>query len=184
MKTEQLWERWLYERHSRAELATWAPSLRYFRYCRAYGGHANDGDELKVALRCETEEAFRLVCSSLGVTLEHMEPNAPRPIPGVSYRGDEYAKFASFVTQWPHLKQPGHLVLNDAKCFLWVHSTWSELTIVDSSHPYEVTRRCIEGAAAVEPLIEKIVHAVIDPPRDNKHCVCPKFYPELWAARA
>lgn len=53
------WEQWLYERHSRAELAEWAPTLRYFRYCRAIGGHANDGDQLVVLLRAAPVELER-----------------------------------------------------------------------------------------------------------------------------
>jgi hypothetical protein len=57
--TQSRWEQWLYERHSKAELAVWAPTLRYFRYCRAIGGHANDGDQLMVVLRTEPAELER-----------------------------------------------------------------------------------------------------------------------------
>jgi hypothetical protein len=44
-------EQYLFRTHSRAELRAWAARLRYFRFCRAVGGHANDADYLGVALR-------------------------------------------------------------------------------------------------------------------------------------
>ena len=44
------WDAYLHERHSPEELRGWARSLAYFRFCRAFGGHANDGDCLRVAL--------------------------------------------------------------------------------------------------------------------------------------
>jgi hypothetical protein len=49
------WEQYLYRQHSRASLALWVPTLRFFRFCRAYGGHNNDGDRLLVALRTDVD---------------------------------------------------------------------------------------------------------------------------------
>jgi hypothetical protein len=80
--TQSRWEAWLYERHSRAELREWATRLRWFRYCRAIGGHAN---------------------------------------------------------------------------------------------------RTVASAIAIEAMPAMPTLQVIDPPLDDEHCVCPKYYPELWA---
>jgi hypothetical protein len=44
-------EQYLFRTHSWAELRTWTERLRYFRFCRAVGGLANDPDYLGVALR-------------------------------------------------------------------------------------------------------------------------------------
>ena len=54
-------------RQSTDQLATWAPQLRLFRYCRAYGGHANDGDQLQVALRADSPDDVQQVLTELGV---------------------------------------------------------------------------------------------------------------------
>jgi hypothetical protein len=45
-------EQYMYRTHSRAELERWALRLRYFRFVRAIGGHANDPDSLVLRLRC------------------------------------------------------------------------------------------------------------------------------------
>jgi hypothetical protein len=45
------WTRYLHRDHSVLELEEWARRLSWFRFCRAVGGHANDGDQLLVALR-------------------------------------------------------------------------------------------------------------------------------------
>ena len=50
------WLAYLYRDHSYDELARWTRSLRYFRFQRAIGGHANDGDELFCALHAEQTE--------------------------------------------------------------------------------------------------------------------------------
>ena len=57
------WEQYLFQGHSRGELRAWAQRLRYFRFCRAYGGHANDGDRLLVAVRHEGEADARRTCA-------------------------------------------------------------------------------------------------------------------------
>lgn len=46
------WTRYLHRDQSADELRGWARRLKRFRFCRAIGGHANDGDQLVVALRC------------------------------------------------------------------------------------------------------------------------------------
>jgi hypothetical protein len=63
-------ERYLFRSHSRAELRAWAERLRYFRFCRALGGLANDGDYLGVALRCAGErDAQQMLTKLSGSTL-------------------------------------------------------------------------------------------------------------------
>lgn len=44
------WLQYLHRNHTQDELSEWARRLSYFRFCRAIGGHANDGDELVLAL--------------------------------------------------------------------------------------------------------------------------------------
>ena len=46
-----LWREYLLRTHPEATLKGWAKRLLLFRFCRAYGGHAIDGDSLDVAYR-------------------------------------------------------------------------------------------------------------------------------------
>ncbi len=81
MAVDLHWERWLYETHCRAELGEWADRLRYFRFCRAVGGHANDGDALRVALRADTESAVLTLLAAIDVEPVSVDPDAPGPLP-------------------------------------------------------------------------------------------------------
>jgi hypothetical protein len=60
------WLSYLYRQHSQAELEEWTRELRYFRYCRALGGHANDGDALVCALNCPDEATQARLLAALG----------------------------------------------------------------------------------------------------------------------
>ena len=52
---------YLFERHNEEEIRRWVSSLSYFRFCRAYGGHANDGDHFLAAFRYRDEADFLLL---------------------------------------------------------------------------------------------------------------------------
>lgn len=176
-------EQWMFERHSREDVAQWAPSLKFFRYCRAYGGHMGDGDELKVALRYESESRLASLCKQLGVVLAPMPAHARRPVAGKAYSSREYAEFIPFIRHLPHLQQPGHLILDGVRAYVHVLADRIELGATDADAPYEVTARCIEGARALESRVAPLKKHLVDPPRDDRHCLCPQFYPELWRPR-
>lgn len=49
MQIERLSDKWLFEQHAKSTIRAWIRQLRYFYFKRAWGGHANDGDEFQVA---------------------------------------------------------------------------------------------------------------------------------------
>jgi hypothetical protein len=59
---------YLYRRHSPSRLRDWVTRLRWFRFCSAFGAHNNDGDDLRLALRAETEHELAAVLAALGIT--------------------------------------------------------------------------------------------------------------------
>ncbi|SMC88171.1 hypothetical protein [Kibdelosporangium aridum] len=117
------WEEYLYREHSRETIARWARELRYFRFCRAYGGHQNDGDRLLVALS---------------------DPDLD-----------------------PDMFQPAAPTIRNGRLELWLSDT------------YYVTESVVDAAKEIERRLPGGI--VIDPPLDDEHCVCPKYYPEIWA---
>jgi len=153
--------------HSRAELRSWATRLRYFRYCLAIGGHANDGDQLLVALRYQGADDLRSLLQALGVTPVNVPPpSVPGPDP---------------IPDCPGLGQPEHQVLAGHPCFLWPRGGRLQLSLSDLANPYEVTASVVEAARRIEPLLAELTARVIDPPLDDYHCLCPKYHPDLWA---
>ncbi len=172
------WEAWLYELHSAEELQGWAGRLGWFRYCRAVGGHANDGDELRVALRVRDREDLLAVMGRLGITPTFVPPDVAQPVEGVAYAPAEFEAFPSLVPGFPGVAQPGHVRINGEKAFAWIRSDRLELSIADPERVFDVTERAVEAALAIEPLLHG--QAIIDPPVDDPHCVCPKYYSSLW----
>jgi hypothetical protein len=176
------WEEYLFRAHSRAELATWVRSLHFFRYCRAVGGHANDGDRLLAAVAIQSLEELTETFSCLGLCIENLPKDNPQPVPGVEYTVEEFDKFVSASEAFGQIKQPGRVRLGDAEALVWIEADSLEISIVDQQDCYEVTAQAVDSARRVEQLLEPLADRVIDPPQDNQHCVCPKHYPELWAA--
>jgi hypothetical protein len=65
---DRRWNAYLYRRHSPRELRDWVTRLRMFRFCLAFGGHNNDGDDLRLALRADTDHDLHAVLDALGIT--------------------------------------------------------------------------------------------------------------------
>jgi hypothetical protein len=167
-------DRWLFRSHSRAELEDWARRMRFFRFCRAIGGHANDGDQLLVAVRITSESDLVAVASALGIALRELPADAPVPQPGRAYRGDEMAAFRTRIDAHPRFEQPGHVTLAGARCFAWVHPGRLEIALAGADgDPYEVTERDVENALALEPLLSPLADRIIDPPCEGDRCVLP-----------
>jgi hypothetical protein len=61
-----LWARYLLRDHSVDELKEWAQRLKWFRFCRAFGGHAHDGDQLVLAIRSSDEAELNGLWKAVG----------------------------------------------------------------------------------------------------------------------
>lgn len=180
--TDSRWEQYLFERHTRAELSAWARSLRYFRFWRAIGGHSgDDGDQLMTAIQLGSERELLEVLGLLAIPIVRLPPGTPEPQPGVSYTSAQYNAFPPKINDFPHIQQPSHIRLAGEKAHAWVHGGRLEITISDEISRYDVTSEAVASARRVEPLLLPLAHKIIDPPRDSRNCVCPRFYPELWS---
>jgi hypothetical protein len=177
MADDSRWLAYLYQTHPPEQMRRWVPSLRYFRFCRAFGGHAGDGDSLRAAVRATTEAQVRTVLDGLGIGVKPVPDDAPGPVPGVGYRGDAYAGFPRRMGHLAHLAQPGHVDIGAEAAFVWVRPARVEISLHDRC---EVTREVVDSAVRIEPLLAPFAADVIDPPLDDPHCVCPKYHPHLW----
>ncbi len=181
MTDEDRWQRWFHERHAMPELARWACSLRCFRFCRAAGGHANDGDLFLAALRYDGEADLLGVFEALGIAPVRVSPEAPRPVPGQSYPGDVFAAFPVLVAAHPALAQPGHVRLAGAAAYVWAGADRVEIHVADEDDVWNVSEAAFEAAQRIEALLVPLADRVIDPPRADRHCLCPQFYPEVFS---
>lgn len=172
------WRTYLFEIHSPDTLRAWARRLALFRFCRAVGGHANDGDELLLTYAYQDPSQLRAFFAPLGVQLiEHHEAPA-QALPGVSYAWNELQKFPSLIPDTSWLQQPGRCQLAHEEVFAWCSNQQIQLSI---AHGYDVTEADVERAERLERALHNVTLARVDPPVARRHCVCPAYYPELFA---
>jgi hypothetical protein len=156
------WRANLFRGPIQAELLAWARRLRYFRFCKAIGGFAQDGDQLRVALRCTTNADLRQLLAQLGLPPLARQDAYRRPLA----RHVQLAGQRAFLT----IDRVPALQLN--------------LSLADSEKPYDVTTSAVTAAIAVETLLLAHEARIIDPPVASIYCVCPTYYPDLWAGPA
>lgn len=176
------WNAYLHERHSRETLREWARSLSFFRFCRAVGGHANDGDCLRAALAVASQAQLEAVFAQLGIALERLPQDHPEPVAGVRYPGTEFMKFVPAARGFGlPVRQPGRVTVAGVEVFAWLRADRLDLSMSDADQPYDVTARTVRDAQAVEALLRPLAGLCIDPPQEGRHCLSPKSHPWLWA---
>ena len=76
------------------------------------------------------------------------------------------------------MAQPGHC--SPFGLAAYVNFVNDRVTLSVSSG-YDVTEQDVERAESLERHLVSMPFARIDPPRDNKHCICPHYYPEFFS---
>ena len=169
---------YLFRQHSEGELREWARRLKFFRYCRASGGHANDGDSLEVAFSYDSDQDIKSFFDYLGVELVFHGTKPPQPEIGVPYPGDVFAAFPRLIKETEWIEQPGHCQIKGIPVFAFCEKGKIRLSVSGGS--YEVTDEHVSNAESLEKVLAEAPLKVLDPPKDNKYCFCPKYYPNYF----
>lgn len=152
-----------------------------FRFYRAQGGHANDGDTLTLGLRYNgSEEDLLAMFAALGIAVQRYGPDTPQPVPGHAYTGEEFQRFPALVYGHPSIGQPSHVRLHGVACHVWAARDQVEITIQSELDVWEVDDAAVERARMLEAHLEPLAGRVIEPPVWSRNVVCPTFYPEIW----
>lgn len=174
---EDRWTRYLFEIHSEATLRSWAKRLQFFRFFRAYGGHANDGDSLDVAFRYAGIQQLEGFLDALGVKLTKHSVKPPQPEQGKSYSGEVFSKFPSLIPGTAWIEQPGHSQIAGTKIFIWCGEGEVKISVGEN---YTICEEDVVAAVDIERELAGLNLQRIDPPSDSKHYICPKYYPEFF----
>ncbi|MDO3408148.1 hypothetical protein QWJ34_00055 [Saccharibacillus sp. CPCC 101409] len=167
---EEQWYRYFYETHPRLEMKEWARRMSIFRFCRANADQTGERDRLMAAVRFSSREELEETCALLGIPLTEIPSGSDAA--GVSERVR--------VQPYPELRQPGHIRLMKLPAHVWIQSDRIAISLFDADDPTGVTGRTIKSAAAIESRLEAFKDRLIDPPLKDRHCLCPKFYPDLF----
>jgi len=159
--------RYFYERHSAEELGDWSNRLSMFRYVRAIGGHANDGDSLDVRFEYNSIEELTNFFEFIGVPLIHHEQEPPQPERGRSYPSAEFNKFPNLIQGSAWINQPSHSEIEGIPVHIWC--TNDEIRISASPRSYDVDNSHVESAKHLEKLLINSQLKVIDPPKPTKN---------------
>ena len=184
MQIEKLSDNWLFERHSKQTIREWLRQLRYFYFKRAWGGHANDGDEFQAAFLFTDRQDLLYKIGQLGLTLNIIPNDLTRPVTGQPYSADEFNKFKNEIKLFTDLEQPGHSIIFGHKAFIWVYDNSIQITISGTrdDNRYEVTeddlKVCIELEKQFDNLgWQKIIDKLLE---KSVCCISQTKYPELY----
>lgn len=184
MQIERLPNNWLFERHPKQQIMAWVAQLRYFYYKRAWGGHANDGDEFQVAFSYSDRKDLTHRLGQLGLTLATIPEDFPRPVIGQAYSGIEFERFKSEIERYPDVEQPGHTKIFGRKVFIWVHANSIHIAVsgTKDNNSYEVSEDDFRVCLDLENHFDSLGWDVI---KDNSLeksacCISHARYPELY----
>jgi hypothetical protein len=179
-------DNYLFETHSKEEIRRWNSQLKYGFFKRAWGGHANDGNEFGISLKFDNENELLHICKSLNIKLKLLPENYPKPIKGKGYTPKEYQKFKNEITDFPQYEQPSHIKLNDSSCHCWISNQRIRLTIHGASgNSYEVIEKDFEFCLKIETLItKKGIAKYVDFNFENSSTIISRErYPELFSKK-
>lgn len=184
MQLEKLSDNWLFQRHDQRKIKAWLRQLRYFYFKRAWGGHANDGDEFQAAFSFTDRQDLINKGGQLGLTLNTIPEDFPRPVTGQPYTADEYDKFKNEIKQFTDLEQPGHAVIFGHKAFIWVHNHSIHITISGTldNNRYEVTEDDLNVCIELEKQFDRLgwKKTVDKSLEESVCCISQAKYPELY----
>lgn len=157
MEVQNLSSEWLFQRHTEEEIKKWIRNLEYSYFIRAWGGHANDGDEFSLTLRYNSKSDLLDILNRLNIKLSVIPRDHARPIPGKTYTHDEYAVLRSEIEDYPGYKQPGRTEVSGIKCFCWIERGRVEFTFSGAAdgNLYEVSELDFENCRMLEQIISK-----------------------------
>jgi hypothetical protein len=172
------WAPYFYANHSEDEFKRISSLLKRFRYTRATGGFANDADTLELKIKIESQADILHVFNKFEFKPNIFTSKPEQPIPGKSYNGEEMSRFPSLIdgTEW--IENPRHTIIFGVNIFILCYEKVIYLAL--NSGYDGVTQQDIENANILEGIFSSFDFEYIDPPTDNSHCFCPKFYPEFF----
>ena len=173
------WTKYLYANHSENDLKRWASRLKLFRFFRAYGGHANDGDSLDVAVKYRNTEQLLEIFKLIGYTPTIYQNKPSQAVPGKSYSFEEFSLFPNIIDGTKWIKQPGNCQIFDINVFIWCDN--DIMTISTNVNSYEVTENHVNSAEKLEEKLSQLSLQIVDPPKDTKHYICPKYHPNIFS---
>jgi hypothetical protein len=184
MEIQRLSDDWLFQRHSPELIKRWGNGLKYSYFKRAWGGHANDGDEFNLTLNYKDRYDLLDILKRIDIQLNYLPKNPPTSTPGQSYTHYELTVFYNPIEDVPEYEQPKHIDFNGIKCFCWIENGEIRFSVSggQDGDPYEVSETDFETCKKLEQLItdsgltDKVSRAL----EDEVTCISKTRYKNLF----
>jgi hypothetical protein len=156
----------MFREHSPAELVGWTHRLSYFRFVRAQGGQAQDGDRLVAGVHLRSDFKVVDALTSLGWSNDATRNEEIKARPdGIWFR--IYAKAGD-----PGLFQNSSVRLRSEKKFLVFEISG------ESGDPYSVTEADVRLAEELEKILKHLNFALLAP--FYSWCFSEKTFPQYF----
>lgn len=174
------WEDYLFATHSKEELLSWARQLHIFRFCRAHGGHASDGDQLRACFAVKSKDDLTSLLLTLGITPEIVDEHTLPPA-GERWVSPRSYQSTVLIKGFEPLRQPWWTTIAGYPLFVYVENHRCFFDMQSAADRWTVDQTAVEQAKCVEKQLLKLDQEWIDPPQGDKFCICPQFYPDWFA---
>nr|WP_294791574.1 hypothetical protein [uncultured Mucilaginibacter sp.] len=177
MLQERINEEWLFKTNSKEEISRWISNLKY-SYLWKRPSFRDDGDYIKLTLNFTDRADLLITLGVLGIALNTIPENFPKPIVGKKYDWTEFEKFKSEIKDYPEFEQPLGCVINNTPAFVWIENGKIDFTFSDN---YGVSEQDYLNCLNVESEIEKnnLSNKVNRDIESNIGCVTKSKYPTL-----
>ncbi len=154
---QKLSDDYLFRKHNRETIKGWNKILKFGFFKRAWGGHANDGDEFGIWFTYKTKDELLQILDGLNITLIKIPDNDQKAIPGKKYSTEEFEKFKNEIKDFPEYEQPSHISIYSSPCFCWIENGNISLSFSGAAdgNRYEVTEIDLNNCIAIEKVIEQ-----------------------------
>lgn len=181
---QKLSDSYLFKRHPSSTIKNWANNLKFGFYKRAWGGHANDGDEFGIWLKYNSKEELFQILEGFNIPLKRIPYNFPKAIQNQSYSSEEFEKFKNEIKDFPEYEQPSLISISSVPCFCWIENGKFSLSLAgaEDGNRYEVTETDFKNCLNLERTIEKanLESFISNEYQDRVTHISPKHYPELF----
>lgn len=151
---QKLKEGYKFETHDLHTVQRWVQSLRYFSFKRAWGGHANDGDEYSVCFRFSD---FGAESKKLEIRDISAEKNSGS-ILSINAKSEKDINPPGLHREELNLKVSKYLILFGHKVFVILNSPYMTIQVsgTGAEDPYQVTEADFRVCLALEKEFDRL----------------------------
>lgn len=133
--------------HGFNTIKKWVENLEIFYFYKSNGGIGDDnGEDFIAPIRYSDTTDLINKLELIGIKLIEIAPNSPKPEKGKSYTSVEYLKFKTPISEDINYEQPGHSILFNNKCFIWIEKEYFKIIVAGNGDEYHRKSWLVDAA--------------------------------------